>query len=193
MLQQRLIIPLSGSAKSFVPSATPIGANIRAYQNAADAAKDAMLRRNETIVKRLVALVTNLEPRPASSPTALAAPWPSCSRLDRSTSCSRGGAARPAVARVKIGCGRTEHASHASREHIRDLGAQPVIPTQRHEAPVVCRRLDLRPSQPDQAVWAILEEQRAVAAATRRPLCSLWPCSALPPHAIGSEINRSYS
>lgn len=178
MLQQRLVVPLSGYAESFGLSATPIGANIRAHQNAAGAAKDAMLRRNETIVKRLVTLVTNLEPRPASSPTALAVPWPSCSRLDRSTSCSRGAAARPAVARIKMGCGRTGHASHAFREHIRELGAQPVIPTQRYKAPVACRRRDLRPSQPDQVVWAILEEQHAVAAATRRPPDSLWPCSA---------------
>ena len=50
------------------------GTNIRAHQKAAGAAKNAMLRHNGTIVKRLAALVAGLEPRPASSPTHTAAP-----------------------------------------------------------------------------------------------------------------------
>ena len=43
------------------------------------------------------------------------------------------------------------YTSHAFRSHIRDLGAQPAIPTQRHEAPVAC---------PD---WIRLKEWRAIA------------------------------
>ena len=30
------------------------------------------------------------------------------------------------------------YSSHAFREHIRDLGARPAIPTKRNEAPVAC-------------------------------------------------------
>ncbi len=50
------------------------GTNIRAHHKAAGAAKKERLRHNETIVRRLAALVAGLEPRPASSPTASAAP-----------------------------------------------------------------------------------------------------------------------
>ena len=50
------------------------GTNIRAHQKAAGAAKNEMLWRNGTIVKRLAVLVAALALRPASSPTALAAP-----------------------------------------------------------------------------------------------------------------------
>ena len=50
------------------------GTNIRAHQKAAGAAKNAMLRHNETIVKRLAALVADLAPRPACSPTHTAVP-----------------------------------------------------------------------------------------------------------------------
>ena len=50
------------------------GTNIRAHQKAAGAAKNEMLRRNETIVKHLAALVEALAPRPASSPMHTAAP-----------------------------------------------------------------------------------------------------------------------
>ena len=50
------------------------GTNIRAHQKAAGAAKNAMLRHNETVVKRLAALVADLAPRPASSPTHTAVP-----------------------------------------------------------------------------------------------------------------------
>ncbi len=47
---------------------------IRAHQKAAGAAKNEMLRHNQTIVRRLAALVAALGPRPACSPTALAVP-----------------------------------------------------------------------------------------------------------------------
>lgn len=50
------------------------GTNIRAHQKAAGAAKNAMLRHNEIIVRHLAGLVAALEPRPASSPTASVAP-----------------------------------------------------------------------------------------------------------------------
>ena len=50
------------------------GTNIRAHQKAAGAAKNAILRHNETIVKHLAALVEALGPRLASSPTASAVP-----------------------------------------------------------------------------------------------------------------------
>jgi len=41
------------------------GTNIRAHQKAAGAARKTTLRRNETIVRRLVALAVALAPRPA--------------------------------------------------------------------------------------------------------------------------------
>ncbi len=50
------------------------GTNIRAHQRAAGAAKNVMLRHNETIVRHLAVLVAALGPRPASSPTVSAAP-----------------------------------------------------------------------------------------------------------------------
>ena len=50
------------------------GTNIRAHHKAAGAAKNRMLRHNETIVRRLAALVAAMAPRPASLPTASAAP-----------------------------------------------------------------------------------------------------------------------
>lgn len=50
------------------------GTNIRAHQKAAGAAKNTMLLHNATIVKHLAALVADLAPRPASSPTHTAAP-----------------------------------------------------------------------------------------------------------------------
>ena len=55
------------------------------------------------------------------------------------------------------------YTSHAFRSHIRDLGAQPAIPTQRHEAPVAC--LDWVYVHRNQVVrlWARLKEWRAIA------------------------------
>ena len=50
------------------------GTNIRTHQKVAGAAKNAMPRHNETIVKRLAALVAGMAPRPGSSPTHTAAP-----------------------------------------------------------------------------------------------------------------------
>lgn len=50
------------------------GTNIRAHQKAAGAAKNAMLRHNEIIVRRLAVLVAGMGPRPACWPTATAAP-----------------------------------------------------------------------------------------------------------------------
>ena len=44
------------------------GTTIRAHQKAAGAARKAALQHNETIVKRLAALVAAMEPRLASSP-----------------------------------------------------------------------------------------------------------------------------
>ena len=50
------------------------GTNICAHHKAAGAAKSRMLRHNETIVRRLAALVAAMAPRPACWPTASAAP-----------------------------------------------------------------------------------------------------------------------
>ncbi len=47
---------------------------IRTHHKAAGAAKKAMLRHNETIVRHLAALVAGMAPRPVSSQTASAAP-----------------------------------------------------------------------------------------------------------------------
>ena len=50
------------------------GTNIRAQHKAVGAAKIRMLRHNETIVRRMAALVAAMAPRPACWPTASAAP-----------------------------------------------------------------------------------------------------------------------
>ena len=56
-----------------------------------------------------------------------------------------------------------EYSSHAFREHIRDLGARPAIPTKRNEAPVA--RPDWIYVHRDQVerLWARLKEWQVVA------------------------------
>jgi len=55
------------------------------------------------------------------------------------------------------------YTSHAFRSHIRDLGAQPAIPTQRHEAPVACPDWIYVHRNQVERLWARLKEWRAVA------------------------------
>ena len=56
------------------------------------------------------------------------------------------------------------YTSHTFREHIRDLGAQPAIPPQRHEAPVACPdRIYVHRNQVER-LWARLKGWRAIAA-----------------------------
>ena len=115
------------------------GTNIRAHQKAAGAAKGARLLRNATIVKRLAALVADLATLACvladSRGRAIAfvlAPGQAhelphaVPLLDR----------LPRVPKWAVADRGTT--SHAFRSHIRDLGAQPAIPTQRHEARVSC-------------------------------------------------------
>ena len=55
------------------------------------------------------------------------------------------------------------YTSHAFRSHIRDLGAQPAISTQRHEAPVACPDWIYVHRNQVERLWARLKEWRAIA------------------------------
>jgi transposase len=55
------------------------------------------------------------------------------------------------------------YSSHAFREHIWNLGSRPVIPTQRHEAPVACPAWIYHNRNRVERLWARLKEWRAVA------------------------------
>ena len=64
------------------------------------------------------------------------------------------------------------YTSHAFREHIRDLGAQPAIPTQRHEAPVACPDWIYTHRNQVERLWARLKEWRAIATRYEKTACS---------------------
>lgn len=55
------------------------------------------------------------------------------------------------------------YTSHAFRQHIWDMGAQPAIPPLRHEAPVACPGLIYSNRNRVERLWAQLKEWRAVA------------------------------
>jgi transposase len=55
------------------------------------------------------------------------------------------------------------YTSHAFREHIWNLGSRPVIPPQRHEAPVACPAWIYHNRNRVERLWARLKEWRAVA------------------------------
>jgi transposase len=55
------------------------------------------------------------------------------------------------------------YTSHSFREHIWNLGARPVIPRQRHEAPVACAEWIYNNRNEVERLWARLKEWRAVA------------------------------
>jgi transposase len=55
------------------------------------------------------------------------------------------------------------YTSHAFREHIWNLGSRPVIPTQRHEAPVACPAWIYHNRNRVERLWARLKEWRAIA------------------------------
>ena len=55
------------------------------------------------------------------------------------------------------------YTSHAFREHIWNLGSRPVIPPQRHEAPVACPAWIYHHRNRVERLWARLKEWRAVA------------------------------
>ena len=64
------------------------------------------------------------------------------------------------------------YTSHAFRCHIRDLGAQPAIPTQRHEAPVACPDWIYVHRNQVERLWARLKEWRAIATRYETTACS---------------------
>ncbi len=55
------------------------------------------------------------------------------------------------------------YSSHAFREHIWDLGARPVIPPKRNEAPVACPDWIYNNRNRVERLWGRLKEWRAVA------------------------------
>ena len=55
------------------------------------------------------------------------------------------------------------YTSHVFRDHIWNLGARPVIPPQRHEAPVACPSWIYHNRNRVERLWARLKEWRAVA------------------------------
>jgi transposase len=55
------------------------------------------------------------------------------------------------------------YTSHAFRDHVRDLGARPAIPPQKHEAPVACPSWIYHNRDRVERLWARLKEWRAVA------------------------------
>ena len=59
--------------------------------------------------------------------------------------------------------GDRAYTSHAFRTHIRDLGARPAIPPQRHEALVACPAWIYVNRNRVERLWARLQEWRAVA------------------------------
>ena len=64
------------------------------------------------------------------------------------------------------------YTSHAFRSHIRALGAQPAIPTQRHEAPVACPDWIYVHRNQVERLWARLKEWRAIATRYEKTACS---------------------
>ena len=62
--------------------------------------------------------------------------------------------------------------SHAFHEHIRDLRAQPAIPTQRHEAPVACPDWIHIHRNKIERLWAKLKKWRAIATRYEKTACS---------------------
>jgi transposase len=55
------------------------------------------------------------------------------------------------------------YASHAFRQHIRERGARPAIPSKRNEAPVACPEWIYNNRNMVERLWARLKEWRAVA------------------------------
>jgi transposase len=55
------------------------------------------------------------------------------------------------------------YTSHAFREYIWNLGSRPVIPPQRHEAPVACPAWIYHNRNRVERLWARLKEWRAIA------------------------------
>ena len=55
------------------------------------------------------------------------------------------------------------YSSHAFRQHVRDAGARPAIPTKRNEAPVACPEWIYNNRNVVERLWARLKEWRAVA------------------------------
>ena len=64
------------------------------------------------------------------------------------------------------------YTSHAFREHICGLGAQPAIPMQRHEAPVACPDWIYHNRNQVERLWARLKEWRAIATRYEKTACS---------------------
>lgn len=55
------------------------------------------------------------------------------------------------------------YASHAFREHIRDIGAKPAIPSRRNEVQLACPAWIYNNRNVVERLWARLKEWRAVA------------------------------
>ena len=64
------------------------------------------------------------------------------------------------------------YTSHSFRTHVRDLGARPAIPTQRHEAPMACPGWIYNNRNRVERLWARLKEWRAVATRYEKTACS---------------------
>ena len=64
------------------------------------------------------------------------------------------------------------YASHALRDHIRDLGAKPAIPTKRNEASIACPDWTHVHRNQVERLWARLKEWRAVATRYEKTACS---------------------
>jgi transposase len=64
------------------------------------------------------------------------------------------------------------YTSHAFREHIWNLGSRPVIPPQRHEAPVACPAWIYNNRNRVERLWARLKEWRAMATRYEKCACS---------------------
>lgn len=95
--------------------------------------------------------------------TGLAARWPSSWRQDRRTNCRMPWLCSNSVPRVpKWVVADRGYSSHAFRQHIRDLGSRPAIPTKRNEAPVACPQCYNNRNQVER-LWSRLKEGRAIA------------------------------
>ena len=72
------------------------------------------------------------------------------------------------------------YTSHAFREHIWNLGRRPVIPPQRHEAPVACPAWIYNDRNRVERLRARLKEWRAIATRYEKCACSFMgvPCPA---------------
>ena len=82
------------------------------------------------------------------------------------------------------------YSSHAFRQHIWDLEAQPAIPTKRNEAPVACPGWIYTHRNQVERLWSRLKEWRAIATRYEKTAHSFMGRSASPPPSTGSNTNK---